>query len=111
MNTDLTDIEKIASGVPLRRCTTPHSPGSESIGAVGLQQVLMDGVVPQRSGQLDFFPRAVEVDDVDGDGASNVVVAARKDSGGGRLSEKGSLVSWRCDATGWRSLSCITLPC
>lgn len=54
-----------------------HLLGVEPILAIGLQQVLVDDLIPQCPRQLDFLPRAMQVDDVKGDGPPDIVVAAK----------------------------------
>lgn len=58
-----------------------HLLGVEPILAIGLQQVLVDNLIPQCPRQLDFLPRAMQVDDVKGDGPSDIVVAAKGRAG------------------------------
>lgn len=54
-----------------------HLLGVEPVLAVGLQQVLVDDLIPQRPCQLDFLPGSMQVDDVKGDGPADIVVAAK----------------------------------
>jgi len=89
--TDLRDRERVrvvASRAGRRRQPQPppsHLPGVEPVLAVGLQQVLVDDLIPQRPRQLDFLPGAMQIDDVKGDGAPDIVVAAK-----GRAGAEGS---------------------
>ena len=48
----------------------------QAVGSKGLQQVLLDGPVAEAPGQLDLLAGAMQVNDVDGDGASDVALTA-----------------------------------
>lgn len=80
----------------------PQPPASDLLGvepvlAVGLQQVLVDNLIPQRPCQLDFLPGAVQVDDVKGDGSPDIVVTAvgRVGDEGCTATSPGSITSER----------------
>ena len=103
--TDLWDQERVravASRMGWRWQPQPpasHLLGVEPVLAVGLQQVLVDNLIPQRPCQLDFLPGPMQVDDVKGDGPPDIVVAAK-----GRGSNWHVPWEHRLQEVVWRSL-------
>lgn len=125
--TDLWDQEKVRvveSRTGQRWQPQPpalHLLGVEPVLAVGLQQVLMDDLIPQRPCQLDFLPGAMQVDDVKGDGPPDVVVAAKGRVGAegctgtcpGSITSKkgfGGLSKNKPHAAVWRGHHCPSCP-
>lgn len=99
--TDLWEQERVSAvALKVRQWWQSQPPASNLLGvepvlAIGLQQVLVDNLIPQRPCQLDFLPGAVQVDDVKGDGSPDIVVTAKGRMGdeGGTAMSSGSITS------------------